>query len=133
MKVLVLIALVFLFSCNHSKGGLEEQVQTLELSYVSWACDCANRVTASDISKYEGDELAKHCVYIEPASSAAALPDSISYSSDKVRFTGQFYINKGFPEGYSSHENPDSASLFRYTSFQILQSNAAEAKRLSTP
>ena len=133
MKVLVLIALVYLFSCNHSKGGLEKQVQTLELTYISWACDCANWVTASDITKYEGDELADHCVYIEPASPTAALPDSIGYSSDKVRLTGQFYINKGFPEGYSSHENPEPARVFRYTSFQILQSNAAEAKRLSSP
>jgi len=133
MKVLVRIALASLFSCKPSKGGLEKQVQTLELFYISWACDCANWAIASDLSKYEGDELDDHCVYIEPASPSVALPDSIGYSSDRVRFTGQFYTNKGFPEGYSSHENPEPARVFRYMSFQILQSNAAEAKRLNAP
>jgi hypothetical protein len=105
----------------------------MDLSYISWACDCANWATSSDLAKYEGDKLADHCVYVEPASPSLVLPDFIGYNSDRVRFTGQFYIDKGFPEGYSSPEVPEPARVFRYTSYQILQSNFAEAKRLNTP
>jgi hypothetical protein len=105
----------------------------MELSYVSWACDCANWATAFDLAKYEGNELANHCIYVEPASPSLVLPDSIGYNNDKVRFTGQFYNDSGFPKGYSSQENPEPARVFRYTSYQILQSNFREAKRLSTP
>ncbi|RYZ60622.1 MAG: hypothetical protein EOO14_07130 [Chitinophagaceae bacterium] len=133
MKVLILITFISLISCKSSRGRLEEQVQTLELSYITWACDCANWATSSDLKNYDGDELATHCIYVEPASLQAALPDSIGYNGDKVRFTGQFYSNKGFPEGYSSKENPKAADVFRYTRFEILQSNFKEAKMLSTP
>jgi len=133
MKVLVLITLVSVFSCKHSKGELEKQVQTLELSYVSWACDCANWATASDLHKYEGDNLADHCIYVEPALPSLTLPDSIGYDGDRVRFIGQFYTDKGFPEGYSSQENPDPARVFRYTNYQVLKSNSWESKKLSTP
>jgi hypothetical protein len=133
MKVLAPVVFIFLFSCKSSKGRLEKQVQTLEFSYVSWACDCANWATSSDLARYEDDELADHCIYVEPASLLLALPDSIGYNSDKVRFTGQFYCGEGFPEGYSSDQRPESARVFRYVSYQILQSNFAEAKKLNTP
>lgn len=133
MKGLIPIVLVFLFSCKPSKGRLEEQVQTLEFSYVSWACDCANWTTATDVAKYEGNVPSNHCIYVEPASPSLVLPDSIGYNSDKVRFTGQFYSDSGFPEGYSSQENPEPARVFRYTSYQIVQSNFREAKRLNIP
>ena len=28
--------------CSDKKGGLDGNIQTLELTYITWACDCAN-------------------------------------------------------------------------------------------
>ena len=35
-----------------NKGGLEDKTQTLELTYIAWACDCANWSTKEDLEKY---------------------------------------------------------------------------------
>jgi len=79
-----------------------------------------------DITKYQnerGDSLADHCIYVEPSDSSLNLPDTIGYLNDVVRFTGQFYEKKGFPKGYRSIEMPDKARVFRYTHYEIVQSN----------
>jgi hypothetical protein len=89
-----------------------------------WACECANWATLDVIKKYEDDSLASHCVFIEPADTSLILPDTLGYSGDIIQFTGQYYVDKGYPNDYVKGEQQvDKAKVFRYTSFKIIKSN----------
>lgn len=128
MKKIILIICVLAFaSCSlDKKGGLEEDVQTLKLTYVAWACDCAKWSTAEDLKKFSGgtsDYLIGSSVFIEPANQSLKLPETLGYNNDVIRFTGQFYHKKGFPEDYESYENPQEARVFRYTTYEIVESH----------
>jgi len=110
-------------------NSLEKDVQTVELEYIAWACECANWATSEDIKRYSqnfGDSLAKISIFIEPASDDLILPDTIGYSGDLVRFKGQFYKKKGFPKGYFSWQDPPKARVFRYSEYEIIVSNHKE-------
>ncbi len=128
MRILTLIILtIAIGSCTtNKKDELAQKVQTLELTYIAWACDCANWATQEDLKKYSdniGDSLADQSIFVEPDNPSLALPDTLGFSNDVIRFTGQFYKNKGFPQGYQSSQDPEKASVFRYTKYEVLKSN----------
>ncbi len=107
-----------------NNNEIEDEVQTLELTYIAWACDCANWATHDIMEKYhDNDSLADNCIFIEPASSTLKLPDTLGWNGDLIRFTGQFYKEKGFPKRFSSFENPNKARVFRYTEYDVIISN----------
>jgi energy-coupling factor transporter transmembrane protein EcfT len=121
-----ILAFTLLTSCSYNKtNSLEKKEQVITLSYIAWACDCANWATRDDIQKYNdsSDALADHCIFIEPADKSLTLPDSLGYNGDVIKFTGHFYKEKGFPKSYSSIENPKKASVFQYTQYQVIKSN----------
>ncbi|MCT4622879.1 MAG: hypothetical protein N4A46_04590 [Schleiferiaceae bacterium] len=122
----LIICFAVSLSCTNDKGGLEENVQSLELKYIAWACDCANWATHEVLEVYSGNEndaLAKHCIFIEPATETVELPDSLGYSGDVIQFIGSFYREKGFPSGYHSYQEPEEAKVFRYTAYEVVHSN----------
>ena len=125
MKYLSAIILILFVSCSTHRNKLEDKEQTIELEYIAWACDCANWATPHDVAKYydKGDTLASLSIYVEPADSTLRLPENIGYNADRVRFTGRFYKEKGFPANYTSIENPDKARVFRYTQYKIIKRN----------
>lgn len=129
-KPLLLFSLLTVIGCSSdTKGDLEVEVQTIELQYIAWACDCANWASPEDIELFhhnEEDTLAKLCVFVEPAPGVEELPDSISYPRDLVRFTGRFYSGKGFPDSYHSFQDPAPARVFQYTDFEVLKSHKHE-------
>jgi hypothetical protein len=105
---------------------LEDTVRTLDLSYISWACQCANWATEADINKSQKDgyKLADKSIFVEPADSSLELPDTLGYSGDLIRFTGQFYKDKGYPKNYLKTEmQVDKAKVFHYRKYQIPKSN----------
>ena len=115
------------------KNSLNEKVETIELTYIAWACDCANWATREDLEKYSEnieDSLAYQSIFIEPSNESIKLPDTLGYSNDIIKFTGQFYQNRGFPKGYQSFESPDKARVFRYTDYKVVKSNYIEYQRL---
>jgi len=126
------IILIFLISCSDFKTNkLEEKEQTIELSYIAWACNCANWATIEHIKKYHdnpGDTLADLSIFIEPADKLLTLPDTLGYNGDIIKFTGQFYKNKGFPKDYKPFEKSNKASVFRYTKYEVVKSNYEHAK-----
>jgi hypothetical protein len=129
-RLLSLVTLFLLFSCNTNQ--LEDRVQTIELEYIPWSCDCANWASAEDIDRYhdnKDDSLSILSIFVEPADPTLALPDTIGYINDRVRFTGQFYKAKGFPEGYKSPEGVNKSRVFRYTKFEVLNSGYKESIR----
>src|SRR5690348_16501226 len=120
MKLIITIVYFFFLTCtsNQSKpnGGtdyyptytkeVEDTIRTLDLEYISWACQCANWATEADIKKAQdnGDKLADKSVFIEAAENKMELPDTLGYSGDLIRFTGQFYKEKGYPRNYQKTE-----------------------------
>jgi hypothetical protein len=120
-----IVAITFIWSdCTNS---LEANTQTLQLHYIQWACECANWVTTADLDKYGNKNdgtLDDHCIFLEPANAAKALPDMYERRETLIQVTGQFYKHKGFPQGYSSNEMPDAAPVFRYTSYQVLSTSS---------
>jgi len=117
----------------HKKNSLNEKVETVELIYIAWACDCANWAIKDDLINYSeniGDSLANYCLFVEPANQSLKLPDTLGYSGDVIRFTGQFYKEKGFPKDYISFENPDEARIFKYSDYKVVKSNYGETKKL---
>jgi hypothetical protein len=129
-RLLSLVTLFLLFSCDTNR--LEDKVQTIELEYIPWACDCANWSSAEDIDTYhdnKDDSLAILSIFVEPADPSLVLPDTIGYINDRIRFTGQFYKAKGFPEGFTSSEKGIKSRVFRYTKFEVLNSGYKESRR----
>ncbi len=129
-RLLSLLMLLLLFSCNTDQ--LEDKVQAIELEYIPWACDCANWASPEDIDRYndnKDDSLATLSIFVEPADPSLALPDTIGYINDRIRFIGQFYKTKGFPKGFKSSEKGTQARVFRYTKFEVLNSGYRERAR----
>lgn len=119
--------ILLLTACSTQQNKLSGKTETIEFYYIMWACECANWATLADIDKYDGDsrdELSEHCVFVEPASKSLTLPDTLGYSGDIIQFTGQYYIDKGYPNNYvRSEQQVDKARVFRYTSFKVIKSN----------
>lgn len=125
MKSLTISCLVFLFFCSCKPNTLENKTQTLELQYVSRACECANWAVPADIIKFadSGNLLSRHCIFIEPANKDLVLPDTFRFATDRIRFTGQFYEREGYPKEYIlTEELLDKAKVFRYTKYEVLKS-----------
>lgn len=111
----------FLTSCSDNKNDFEKE-QNIELTYIAWACDCANWATKNDIEKYinSEDKLAKKCVFIEPTNDNVKIPDSLIRNKTQIIFKGTFYKEKGFPKGFESKQNPEKAKVFRYYEYKII-------------
>jgi hypothetical protein len=123
------ILLLFLLSCSLQPNKLDGKTQTVEFHYIMWACECANWATPDDIYRYQDTgDLSEHCVFIEPADSSLTLPDTLGYNSDIIQFTGQYYVDKGFPNEYiKTEQRVDKARVFRYTAYKIIESNYRES------
>ena len=119
---------LFLLSCSTPVNKLDNKTQTVEFHYIMWSCACANWATLDNINKYQDTgKLSDHCVFVEPADNTLTLSDTLGYSGDIVQFTGQYYIENGFPKDYIKTEEPvDKAKVFRYTSYKIIKSNYRE-------
>ena len=138
MKFVLPLIVALLLSCSDPTSSpnyyptytknLEDKIQTLELQYIAWACECANWATLSDINKYQDTGiLSDHSFFIEPADTSLNLPDTLGYSADIVRFTGQFYQEKGYPKNYEkSEQQVQKARVFRYTKYKVIRSNYRE-------
>ncbi len=116
---------ITILSCSSLTNKLDDKIETVELHYITWACDCANWATIDDINKYnDADKLASHCIFIEPANKSLILSDTLGFNGDRIQFTGQYYKNVGYPKDFFTiEEHVDKAKILRYTSFKIIKSN----------
>jgi len=101
---------------------LTGKTETLQLHYIVWGCPCANWATPEDLAKYEGDILAEHCIFIEPATQALAVPLYFDPARHGIIVTGQFYTKPGYPTGtVKTEEQLDKARVFRYNKISIFK------------
>lgn len=102
---------------------LSDKIESIEVSYVQWACDCPNWLPANTLK--EDEEITEeHCIFIEPAPNAPEIPEKfwkLDLSEQKLRLTGSFYKRKGIPKGYAmeTEVKPQKAKVFRYTELEV--------------
>ena len=111
---------------------LSGKIETIEVTEVMWACDCADFIETKyykNNPEYEVKE--EDCIFIEAARPEVDIPESFfekSYNEKgrinyALRLTGQFYKDKGISRTYRSKAagGPDRARVFRYDSFKIIE------------
>jgi hypothetical protein len=132
---LVIITWVFLLSSasifasessavfpKDSMNKLLTKIDTLELKYVIWGCECPNWIAVSDyrLADKKGN-LIRYCIYLEPTQKDFKLPDSFDPEKHMLKVVGQFYEKEAIPEELiGSEEQPGKAKIFRFSSSEII-------------
>ena len=126
----ILTLIVILTSCSGGKDypvDLSEKIDTIDLHYMGWACDCADWALETDINKFGDDSidsLAIMSIFIEAANSDLVIPDEYKNAccGNTIRFIGQFYNDWGISRTYEiQFEKPDFARVFRYIDYELLK------------
>lgn len=129
--VLPILGLIPFLIINTIPKHLDDKVHKIEVTYVAYACECANwRMIKDNGTRCKGNKCDD--IFLEPKDEKNTLPDTIGFSQDVVEFTGRFYSKKGFPKYYYSEQLPDKARVFQYTSYKVIKSNYREIKYSGT-
>lgn len=130
------LALLLYFQLNNTfldyPMEVKEEVETIEVGYVNWACDCADHFEIKLYDKnveyhLEGED----CIYIEPLNENIQIPETYYDSlhlKNYLRLKGQFYKKKGISRSYErkTSEKPEYARVFRYASFDLMDKKKEE-------
>lgn len=124
-------AIAFLAYSNHNimfweyPNSLSKKTETIEVSYIMWACACANWLPIPRENP-EAEIKDTDCIFIE-----AAIPDLIVQDSffdenqykKKLRLTGSYYNDEGISRTYEmpTSQKPDKAKVFRYTKMEVIK------------
>jgi len=105
--------------------GLKNKIDTLELIYMQYACDCPQWVILQEHDKitksypYDQRELDKFSFYIEPATQSLELPEELYESGKIIKLIGKEYIGTGYPQNPKFMDpNPPKGRVFRYYSYE---------------
>lgn len=128
---------LFFYSCNEGlitvldySNTIEDRVDTIEVSYVMWACACPNWIETDFLAQNSyipENELESKCFYIEANKETEKLPEKyhtnfLNGNRFKVKLIGNFYKDKGISRDYKkpTSEKPEYAKVFRYNEFEVL-------------
>jgi len=133
-----ILGIMYLVACNNQPTNISGKTETIKVSYVNWACDCADFIETKyfkDKPDYETKE--EDCIYIEPSNPILKIPEefySKGHFENYLKLTGQFYIDKGIPNSYDrkTPEKPRHARVFRYDNFEIISNKANSDKDKNT-
>lgn len=129
---LLIILIPLVFSCGNIgpitifdyPNNIEKEIDTIEVTYIAWACACPNWVGADYIPENNLENL---CFFIEAEKESNKLPEKYhtSFLNEKrmrIKLIGSFYKDKGISRDYikSTSEKPEHARVFRYTKFEVL-------------
>jgi hypothetical protein len=123
-----LCSFLLIVSCSSQQPQkLSDKIETIEVGYVNWACDCANFIETRYYKASNNYEVKEEdCIYIEPSDTSIKIPDSYfdkGHFEKHLILTGRFYIDKGVPSTYDNKtpETPETAKVFRYTKFEFVK------------
>jgi len=127
LKLTSIFGLIWWTSCNNQPTKLSGKTETIEVSYINWACDCADFIETKFYS-YNSEYEAKveDCIFIEPSNKANKIPDDYYDKGNfdyYLKLNGQFYNDQGVPKSYDrkTPEKPKKAKVFRYDSFELIK------------
>ncbi len=105
---------------------LSSKKESIDVTYVSFLCDCANFV---EIKNYKTNPISEpdenDYIYIEPATADLAV-NTFFYDTGRhyynLRLTGSYYIDKGIPATYTYTDpfKPALARVFRYERIEFI-------------
>lgn len=127
LKLTYIFTLIWLTSCNDQPKTISGLTETIEVSYVNWACDCADFIERKYFENDSNYEIrAEDCIFIEPATTEAKIPEDYyaeGHFKYYLRLSGQFYSDKGIPKTYErkTPEIPEKARVFRYDKFELVE------------
>jgi hypothetical protein len=111
-----------------TKTGLKNELDTLDLIYMQYACDCPDWVIIDKYKEFEANkkselwDLNKFSFYIEPAVDQVAVPDEFFLSHNTIRLIGKEYDRLGYPKNPNFMDpNPPKGRVFRYYSYEVLE------------
>lgn len=121
--IFFLLFMLSLVSCNRQSDELSEKVETIEVSYVNWACNCADFIETGYSEKEIKEE---NCIYLEAADPRQTIPSgyfSGGHFTHKLRLTGQFYKKSGVSKDYEpkTEGTSEPARVFRYTQVEWIK------------
>lgn len=97
---------------------LENKIDTIEVTYIAWACACANWLPTTflnDPNYYEND-YSKDCIFLEADKKELVIPDEyhLGGNDNQIKLIGTFYKDQGISRGYikPTSEKPDKAKVF---------------------
>ncbi|MEO6851953.1 MAG: hypothetical protein ABI166_15025 [Mucilaginibacter sp.] len=122
--LVILLSLLFVKSgfasnrrCLATPNELENPSQIITVSYGSVACTCAQWIIQNGIKERE-------YIFLEPATKKLIDAENIwngKYLPLKLKLTGSFFKQKGYPKNYHSEKGkPEPARVFRYTKIEIV-------------
>ena len=105
---------------------LAAEIDTIEVTYIAWACACANWLPTSYLEDpdYEVSENDEDCVFLEAEKKELKIPAKYySGGNNRIRLIGRFYKDKGISKDYEqpTSERPTKARVFKYAKIEILK------------
>ena len=125
MRSILFFAVLFQCSCSSNQPKqLSGKIETLDVMYINWACDCADFIEQGRYIDNEPND--EDLFFIEPAHDSLKIPDeyfSTGHFDYYLRLSGQFYVDKGIPDSYEQKtpEKPEKARVFRYDSYELIK------------
>lgn len=128
-KHLFVFGLLLLTGCNKQPTKISGVAETIEVSYINWACNCADFIETKFYKHNSNYEVkAEDCIFLEPSNKNHQIPDDYfdkNHFEYYLKLNGQFYKDKGVPDSYE-HKTPeeyttDKAKVFRYDSFELIK------------
>ena len=105
---------------NEVDPKLKSELDTIEVTYMSFACDCPNWHDLSQKPENAEPSMSPtYGYYIEPASKELELTDRIRQCT--VRLIGRHYTTQGWPKDFD-HTDPDppTGNVFRYYAYEMV-------------
>ena len=106
-------------------NNLEKKIDTIEVTYIAWACACANWINTDYFEKnpnYANMDYSKECFFIEAKNRDNKLPEKYHINGSVVRLIGSFYKDKGISRDYMkpTSQKPDKSRVFRYAAYEVI-------------
>lgn len=106
-----------------STNRLLTKIDTLELRYIIWGCQCPNWITVSDHKDAEiNGRLIDRCIYIESENGMFELPNYFDPEKHAIKVIGHFYEKEDYPDDLIDSEEPvGKAKIFHFSEMEIVE------------
>lgn len=105
---------------------LHEKIDTIEVTYIAWACECANWLPDEHFN-VDRDKLAEateeYCIFIEADREEIKIPEEyyLGGTDNRIRLIGSYYKEKGISRDPEYAYKPEKAKVFRYSDIEIIK------------
>jgi len=106
--------------------NLSTKIETIEVTYIDWACACANWLPTTYLENpsYDTTENASDCIFLEAENNNAKINDiDLVNGANSFRLSGSYYEEQGISRDYkkATSQKPEKAKVFRYTKAELIK------------